>query len=632
MVTNGDVMSVNEGAPAFTAVDHAMMAQALRLAERGAYTTKPNPMVGCVIAQGETVVGEGWHQRAGGPHAEVFALEAAGERARGATAYVTLEPCAHTGRTGPCADALIAAGIARVVAAMRDPFPQVDGAGFEKLDAAGIVVEHGLMAGQARRLNQGFLSRIERRRPWVRVKLATSLDGRTALANGDSKWISSEASRRDVMQWRARAGALLTGAGTVLADDPRLTVRFDGDDAPDFEPPLRVVLDPGLAIPAQSKVLDDAAPTLLLHAPEARVPKYLRDRDRAAIPASDGMLDLEATLRLLAQRGINEVQTEAGATLCGGLLRAGLVDELLLYVVPVLLGANGRPLFAGLALFMLASTGCALAPDIHALIALRFLQGLGACAGMIIARSCIRDLHSGEKAARLMATMLLVMGASPIFAPLVGSVLLHQLSWRGLFVVIALLVAVSAGLVATALKETLPPERRAAARAASWHADFTRLLADSRYLALACATSGATCCTLLYVTAAPFVFARHYELSPGTFSALLGLQGTAHILSTQLTPALMRRWGAARSNQLEQTLRTYLIIPVDVELCRTWGRVRAEQRRLDAVHLRERFANWLQQTRVRGGVAAARATNGALVDGDDPGQFRDGSVNQRTLA
>lgn len=204
------------------------------------------------------------------------------------------------------------------------------------------------------------------------------------------------------------------------------------------------------------------------------------------------------------------------------------------------------PLFAGLALFMLASTGCALAPDIHALIALRFLQGLGACAGMIIARSCIRDLHSGEKAARLMATMLLVMGASPIFAPLVGSVLLHQLSWRGLFVVIALLVAVSAGLVATALKETLRPERRAAARAASWHADFTRLLADSRYLALACATSGATCCTLLYVTAAPFVFARHYELSPGTFSALLGLQGTAHILSTQLTPALMRRWGAAK--------------------------------------------------------------------------------------
>ena len=201
----------------FSATDHALMARALRLAERGAFTTRPNPMVGCVIAHGESVVGEGWHQRKGGPHAEGFALQAAGERAKGATAYVTLEPCAHTGSTGPCADALIAAGVARVVGAMRDPFPQVDGTGFEKLRAAGIEVESGLMEAQARELNRGFLSRIERGRPWLRIKLAMSLDGRTAMASGDSKWISGEAARRDVHQWRARSGALLTGAGTVLA-------------------------------------------------------------------------------------------------------------------------------------------------------------------------------------------------------------------------------------------------------------------------------------------------------------------------------------------------------------------------------------------------------------------------------
>lgn len=331
----------------FSAVDHAMMAQALRLAERGAYTTRPNPMVGCVIAQGETVVGEGWHRRAGGPHAEVFALEAAGERARGATAYVTLEPCAHTGRTGPCADALIAAGVGRVVAAMRDPFPRVDGAGFEALRAAGIAVEHGLMAGPARRLDHGFLSRVERGRPWVRVKLATSLDGRTALANGDSKWISGEASRRDVMRWRARAGAILTGAGTVLADDPRLTVRFDQDDPPDFVPPLRVVLDPGLATIARPRIRDGAAPTLYLHAPDAKPPRGV-DIDRAPVPMRAGMLDLAAVLRTLAAREVNEVQVEAGATLAGALLRAELVDEVLLYVAPILLGGDARPLFDGL--------------------------------------------------------------------------------------------------------------------------------------------------------------------------------------------------------------------------------------------------------------------------------------------
>ncbi len=335
----------------FTSHDHHLMARALRLAERGAYTARPNPMVGCVIARDGEIVGEGWHRKAGEPHAEVLALQAAGERARGATAYVTLEPCAHTGRTGPCADALLAAGVARVVAAMRDPFPQVDGAGFDRLQAAGVAVESGLMEAQARRLNRGFLSRIERGRPWVRVKLATSLDGRTAMANGDSKWISGEASRRDVMRWRARAGAILTGAGTVLADDPSLTVRF-GDDTP-FEPPLRVVLDPGLATVARGNVRQGDAPTLYVHAAEAKPPRDV-EAQRVVAPAAGGHFDLKAVLELLARRDVNEVQVEAGATLAGAFLASGLADEVLLYVAPVLLGDRARPLFGGLGIDAMA--------------------------------------------------------------------------------------------------------------------------------------------------------------------------------------------------------------------------------------------------------------------------------------
>jgi len=337
---------------AFTTLDRLHMTRALRLAERARYTARPNPMVGCVIARGEDVLGEGWHVRAGGPHAEIHALAAAGEAARGATAYVTLEPCAHHGRTGPCVEALIAAGVGRVIAAMRDPFPQVDGAGFARLRAAGIAVGHGLLEAQARQLNQGFLSRVERGRPWLRVKLAMSLDGRTALANGDSKWISGEAARRDVMHWRARAGAILTGAGTVLADDPQLTVRFDDDgmpgDAAEFVPPLRVVLDPGLATVARGRVRQGDAPTLYLHAPDAKPPRGL-DAPHVAVPLRAGGLDLQAVLHhLAAVRHINEVQVESGATLAGALLRAGLVDEVLLYVAPVLLGAEARPLFDGL--------------------------------------------------------------------------------------------------------------------------------------------------------------------------------------------------------------------------------------------------------------------------------------------
>ena len=334
----------------FSAIDHRMMARALRLAERGAFTTRPNPMVGCVLAHGDAVVGEGWHQRKGGPHAEGFALQAAGERAPGATAYVTLEPCAHTGSTGPCADALIAAGVARVVGAMRDPFPQVDGAGFDKLRAAGIEVGTGLLEAQARELNRGFLSRVERGRPWLRVKLAMSLDGRTAMASGDSKWISGEASRHDVHRWRARSGAILTGAGTVLADDPQLTVRLehlDGAPGEDFVPPLRVVLDPGLATVARGRVREGDAPTLYLHAPDTKPPRSM-EAERVAVPVQGGRFDLEAVLKLLASRGINEIQLEAGATLAGAFLSAGLVDELLLYIAPVLLGERARPLFDGL--------------------------------------------------------------------------------------------------------------------------------------------------------------------------------------------------------------------------------------------------------------------------------------------
>jgi diaminohydroxyphosphoribosylaminopyrimidine deaminase/5-amino-6-(5-phosphoribosylamino)uracil reductase len=329
----------------FSATDHALMARSLRLAQRGAYTTRPNPMVGCVIAQGDEVVGEGWHRRQGEAHAETLALEAAGARAKGATAYVTLEPCAHTGSTPPCADALVAAGIARVVAATRDPNPQVDGSGFAKLQAAGIAVESGLMEAQAREQNRGFLSRMQRGRPWLRVKLATSLDGRSAMASGDSKWISGEPARRDVQHWRARAGAILTGAGTVLVDDPHLTVRL-GDDTP-FAPPLRVVLDPGLATVARGHVREGDAPTLYLHAPDAKAPRGM-DAEHVAVTVQAGRFDLDAVLRLLAARGINEVQVEAGATLAGGFLADGLVDELLLYVAPVVLGERARPLFEGL--------------------------------------------------------------------------------------------------------------------------------------------------------------------------------------------------------------------------------------------------------------------------------------------
>ena len=310
--------------------DRALMARALELAQRGLYSTRPNPVVGCVIERDGQIVGEGWHERAGGPHAEVFALRQAGDRARGATAYVTLEPCAHHGRTPPCA-----------------------GAGFARLQAAGIEVASGLLEAQARELNRGFLSRIERGRPWLRVKLAASLDGRTAMASGESKWITGAAARADVQHWRARSGAILTGAGTVLADDPALTVRLDqGSDTArnrgaEFVPPLRVVIDSGLRSLAAGRVRDGSAPTLYLHGPQARVPTGIQ-AEFAELPLRGGHVALDAALALLGERGINEAQVEAGATLAGAFLADGLVDELLLYVAPVMLGERARPLFEGL--------------------------------------------------------------------------------------------------------------------------------------------------------------------------------------------------------------------------------------------------------------------------------------------
>ena len=333
----------------FSTTDHAHMALAMELAERGLFTTRPNPRVGCVLAQGEQVVGTGWHQKAGAPHAEVHALAAAGVHARGATAYVTLEPCAHFGRTPPCADALIAAGVARVVAACVDPFPQVAGLGLARLSAAGIATESGLMHAQARALNAGFFSRVERARPWLRLKLAMSVDGRTALANGLSRWLTGPQARSDVHKLRARACAILTGVDTVLADDPSLDVRLDATNLPELAvpAPLKIVLDRHLRTPANAKLFGTPGTVLIAHSETA--PELCRAALRAAgaelwqLPENVAE-QLPALFAELGKRNFNEVHTEAGAVLCGALLQAGLVDELVLYQAPILLGQHARPL------------------------------------------------------------------------------------------------------------------------------------------------------------------------------------------------------------------------------------------------------------------------------------------------
>lgn len=336
----------------FTADDRRYMAHALELASRAMYSTDPNPRVGCVLVRNGEVVGEGWHRKAGEPHAEVYALREAGERARGATAYVTLEPCAHHGRTPPCADALVAAGVGRVVFAVGDPNPRVDGAGAARLAAAGIAVAEGCLRAEAEALNPGFLQRLRTGRPYVRVKLAASLDGRTALANGESRWITGGAARADVQRLRAHSSAVLSSAETVIRDGARLTVRD-----PSLEMlgrmPLRVVLDRALRVPADAPLFAEPGPVLVIASSDELAAADGGTR-RAAGPrsgvevvgvrASGRALDLGATLDVLAARHVNELLVEAGPELSGAFVAARLVDELVLYVAPHLLGDGALPL------------------------------------------------------------------------------------------------------------------------------------------------------------------------------------------------------------------------------------------------------------------------------------------------
>jgi diaminohydroxyphosphoribosylaminopyrimidine deaminase/5-amino-6-(5-phosphoribosylamino)uracil reductase len=338
----------------FSELDREAMQHALTLAARGLTTTDPNPRVGCVIAQGARIVGEGWHERAGEAHAEVAALAAAGGQAAGATVYVTLEPCSHHGRTPPCVEALLHAGVARVVFAAVDPNPQVNGRGAAALRDGGVEVEGGLLERETLELNCGFVKRMAEGRPWVRVKLAMSLDGRTALATGESRWITGEAAREDVQQWRARSSAILTGIGTVLADDPRLDVRLPAEAAeqPAQPPrqPLRVVLDSHLRTPPGARLVAGGGEVLILTAQSSLkdVQSGMRLTARGvrieSAPEANGRLLLGAVLDRLGELEVNELQVEAGPTLAGELVRHSLVDELLLYVAPRLLGDEARPL------------------------------------------------------------------------------------------------------------------------------------------------------------------------------------------------------------------------------------------------------------------------------------------------
>ncbi len=323
------------------------MARALQLAERGQWTTRPNPRVGCVLVNQGDVVGEGWHERAGQPHAEVHALRQAGERARGATAYVTLEPCSHHGRTPPCAEALARAGVARVVAAMEDPNPRVAGRGMRHLQAAGIQTASGLMQDQAQGLNAGFCRRMTSGMPYVRIKLAASLDGRTAMASGESRWITGPESRADVHRLRARSCAVITGAGTVLADDPALTVR-DVPGAGAVPAPLRVVLDSRLRISPDAQMLQGGGPVVIYTASRdaALAEALMRRGARVESIARDGRIPLQRVLELLAASQINEVLVEAGPTLAGAFLAEDLVDELWLYQAMHLMGHAARPLLS----------------------------------------------------------------------------------------------------------------------------------------------------------------------------------------------------------------------------------------------------------------------------------------------
>ncbi|MGR6035920.1 MAG: bifunctional diaminohydroxyphosphoribosylaminopyrimidine deaminase/5-amino-6-(5-phosphoribosylamino)uracil reductase RibD [Candidatus Nitrosoglobus sp.] len=325
--------------------DRAYMARALKLARRGLYTTDPNPRVGCVLVRAGQVVGEGWHQQAGDAHAEVNALHQAGARAQGSTCYVTLEPCCHQGRTPPCTEALIKAGVVRVVAAMEDPNPKVASQGLAQLREAGLQVEYGLLQEEAQMLNRGFVQRLVQGRPWVRCKLAMSLDGATALASGESRWITAPPARRDVQRWRAQSSAILTGIGTVLRDDPSLNVRYEelsGEASLNFDrQPLRVILDRKLAIPERARLFSLPGQVLIVCAdvsqPKAEILRRM-GAEVIEIPTTQQGLDLRALMGVLARREINELQVECGARLAGSLLQAGLIDELVLYIAPKIMG------------------------------------------------------------------------------------------------------------------------------------------------------------------------------------------------------------------------------------------------------------------------------------------------------
>ena len=335
--------------PEQAVLDAHYMARALELARKGLYTTHPNPRVGCVIVRDGEVVGEGWHVRTGEPDAEVHALRAAGAKARDATAYVTLEPCSHHGHTPPCADALVTAGVARVVAAMQDPNPEVAGRGLQRLAQAGIAVHSGVLEGEARALNRGFLKRMEHGLPFVRVKLAMSLDGRTAMESGESQWITGPAARSAVQRLRAEASVVLTGADTVLADDARLTVRAAelGLDAENTalamsRPPLRVLVDGRLRVPLDAPFFK-AGPVLVATC-VAIEEQYATGPECLIVPGLEGQVDLHALLQALAARGVNDVLVEAGPRLAGAFARQGLVDEYQIFIAGKFLGSTGRPL------------------------------------------------------------------------------------------------------------------------------------------------------------------------------------------------------------------------------------------------------------------------------------------------
>ena len=330
----------------FNTSDHQFMARTLQLARRGIATSHPNPRVGCILVKNNEIIAEGWHEKAGLAHAEIVALKQAGKNAQGATAYVTLEPCSHYGRTPPCVDAMIEAGIAEVFIAMQDPNPLVAGQGIKKLTDAGIRVQSGLLQDEAMELNRGFVKRMTSGLPWVTVKLAASLDGRTAMESGESQWITGPQARADVQRLRAASSAILTGSGTVLADDPSLTVRLEGAN----RQPLRVVLDSYLSIPDSAKIFNDGEPLLIATATDENDDRYQQLKgqgiDVRSFPAGTGRVDTLSLLKCLARDyACNDVLVEAGSVVCGNFLENRLVDELVLYLAPVIMGSSAKGIF-----------------------------------------------------------------------------------------------------------------------------------------------------------------------------------------------------------------------------------------------------------------------------------------------